>query len=142
MAHPPERRKAVRVQTNAPIEIELELGRNIQIGKEYLNDISLDGLSFRFNFDIEAGREININIPFDKSSFKIKARVIWSEQKGDGFQIGVRFTDSSDAFKAKIYKQLVQIEAYKYQVLEAEGRDLTFNEAAREWIEKYAKKFS
>jgi hypothetical protein len=142
MSQTTERRKAARFPPNVPIEVELEIGKNISIGKEYLNDISLDGLSFKFNFNIESGKDININIPLDKSVFRIKARVMWSEQVEGGYKIGVRFTDSSDAFKAKIYKQLVQIEAYKYQVLEAEGRDLTFNEAAKEWIEKYAKKFS
>jgi len=137
-----ERRRFTRFPPNIPIEIEIELGKNVLIDKDFLNDISLEGLSFKFTFSIDQGKTININIPLDKSKFRIKAEVKWCEATDGLFNIGVKFLDSTDSFKAKIYKQLRQIEAYKFEVFERDGRELTFNEAAKEWIDKYAKKFS
>lgn len=136
-----ERRRESRYNPDVPIEVEVELGKIIHITKDSLNNISISGLSFYFSFSIDAGRQIRINIPLGRSMFVIKAEVMWCEQKDAGYNIGAKFLEPSDAFKAKIYSQIRLIEEYKRDLLEKEGRDLTFNEAANEWIRLFAWKF-
>ncbi|MFH1368502.1 MAG: PilZ domain-containing protein [Elusimicrobiota bacterium] len=142
MAQAINRRKSARYQPEVPIEIELEIGKNFNISKECLNNISIDGLSFRFDFLIPKGRLININIPMRRTIFAMKGEVVWCEQKSGAYDIGIKFSEASDVFKAKIYSQICRIEDYRQEVFEKEGRQLSFNEAAKEWISKFAGDFS
>ncbi len=50
--------------------------------------------------------------------------------------------ETNDAFLARMQAQCEQIEAYRLDVLRREGRKLTLDQAAREWIERYARDFS
>lgn len=141
MAQGIERRSYARYQPEVPIEIELEMGENILVTKDCLNDISVYGLSFRFNFSIPKGKLLKIHIPLEKARFSIKAEVVWCAPRGGIYDLGVKFIEPADAFKAKIYSQICRIEEYKQKALH-EGRNLTFNEAAREWIRRYAAEFA
>ena len=44
-------------------------------------------------------------------------------------------------FRARMVEQVCHIEQYKHQVLKKEGRKLSGEEAALEWIQKYAPQF-
>jgi hypothetical protein len=57
------------------------------------------------------------------------------------YEIGVAFEDSLDAFRIRMVEQVCQIERYRLSVLGCEGRELTTEEAAREWIARYADQF-
>lgn len=133
-----ERRTNCRYNPDVPVEIELDLGGNFLVSKEALNNISADGMSFKFGFYIESGKRLKLNIPLGRAVFAIKAEVMWCHGVTDDFSIGVRFIEPSDIFKARIFNQICMIERYKVEVFLNEGRDLTFNEAAREWIERFA----
>lgn len=47
-----------------------------------------------------------------------------------------------DAFLARMQAQCEQIEAYRLDVLRRERRELSLDQAAREWIARYAESFS
>ncbi len=111
-----ENRKSYRFNPEIPIQIELELGRNFIIPRDYLNNISPEGISFRFGFSIIPGRKIKINIPLDRSVFAINAEVVWCKPDGQEYNIGVKFKDPSDEFKARIFSQICLIEKYKQEV--------------------------
>lgn len=46
------------------------------------------------------------------------------------------------AFRARMQAQCKKIEQYKDAVFESQGRRLSWDEAALEWIERYAEAFS
>lgn len=48
---------------------------------------------------------------------------------------------TKDAFRARMESQCYQIEMYRQRVLRDTGRDMTPDEAALEWIERYAATF-
>ena len=73
--------------------------------------------------------------------FEAKARVVWTREDEDGHCIGVQFLDADDAFRARRVEQVCSIENYRRQVEAREGRTLTRDEAAQEWITKYAGRF-
>ncbi|MFV8819351.1 hypothetical protein [Haliea sp. E17] len=50
--------------------------------------------------------------------------------------------ERNDMFLARMRAQCEQIEAYRLNVLRREGRKLTLDQAAREWIERYAQDFT
>ena len=53
----------------------------------------------------------------------------------------VQFLDQDDSFRARMVEQVCHIEHYKAEVREKEGRAISGEEAAQEWIRKYAKDF-
>ena len=73
--------------------------------------------------------------------FETKARVVWCSAREGRFELGVAFLDPEDAFRARMVEQVCHIENYKKVVYQAEGRLPTAEEAAMEWIGKYASQF-
>ena len=50
-------------------------------------------------------------------------------------------TATQEDFQARMKAQCHQIERYRLEVLHREGRELSRDEAALEWIERYAESF-
>jgi hypothetical protein len=73
--------------------------------------------------------------------FEAMARVAWCRPDGDAFLVGVEFLDSDDAFQSRMVQQVCSIENYKQDVAAKEGRVLSSQEAAAEWISKFAGRF-
>lgn len=48
----------------------------------------------------------------------------------------------ADSFRARMQAQCEEIEAYRRQVMHRESRTLSPDQAAQEWIARYAKSFS
>ena len=111
--------------------------------KESIANVSLGGLSFHSQQFVEPDRWLLLRIPVDGKSFEMQAQVKWCEPREDdnGFCVGVKFSNRSQAFSARMVEQICHIEHYKNKVKNEEGRILNDDQAAAEWIEKYAETF-
>lgn len=125
----------------ADISIEVELASVVAGQTEYLTDISEGGLSFRSKVDLPRGTVLKIRIPLIRPMFETQGRVVWSSVWGPLFIIGVEFLHQRDVFRARMVEQVCHIEHYKREMRDREGRTLTSEQAAMEWIEKYAADF-
>ena len=67
--------------------------------------------------------------------------VVWCTQIDENYEIGVRFCDTRNAFRIRILEQLCHIENYRQERQKSEGRNLSREEAAQEWISRYAYNF-
>jgi hypothetical protein len=136
-------REFIRHPTDIPIQYEL--GDVVSNTKEYLNDVSHGGLSFRSCVYLEPGSVIHINIPVHNPTFSADGIVIWSrnalEEDDHCFDIGVEFKEKRTEYGLRMIEQVCYIEHYKKEILHNEGRALSGEEAAVEWINKYAEKF-
>jgi hypothetical protein len=103
--------------------------------------VSFGGLAFQSDCELEPGIVVDVRIPFVRPMFETKARVVWCGAHEGGFELGVEFLDPEDAFRARMVEQVCYIENYKKAVYRTEGRLLTAEEAAMEWIRKYASRF-
>ncbi|MEW9897123.1 PilZ domain-containing protein [Chitinivorax sp. PXF-14] len=104
-------------------------------------DVSLGGLAFDSLSRLEPGAVVALRIPFVRPPFETTGRVAWCSPHGAGFKLGVAFLDPDDVFRARMVEQLCYIENYKQHVARTEQRELTSEEAAHEWIDKYAARF-
>lgn len=50
--------------------------------------------------------------------------------------------ETADQFLARMESQCFQIDRYRWRISSTEGRTLSEDEAAREWIERYAADFA
>ena len=133
-------RSYIRHPSDIPIEYQ-EDERDLGVSQERLNDISKSGLSFSSTKKLSPGSVITIRISYVQPNFQARAQVAWCRREGESFVIGVVFTESSDGFRVRMIEQICHIEHYKAEVLATEGRQLDGEQAAREWIHKFADDF-
>ena len=133
-------RQFIRHPSEIPIELWCILNRDVAGNvstKESLCNVSLTGLAFKSNICWEAGTLIGIRIPLIHPIFETSCRVVWCHKNTSYFEIGVEMMDTNDAFKVRMVEQVCQIETYRNK-LKKQGRDLSIEEAATEWINRYA----
>jgi len=124
------------------IPISWKLGDIAVPGTEYLRNISEGGLAFVSQSEIPIGALIEIHIPIQHPEVSIKGHVVWCNPSDEGpFEVGVRFVDASMRFRMRMVEQVCHIEHFKKEIFNSEGRTLTGEEAALEWIRRFAKDF-
>lgn len=129
-------RSYIRHPSTIPLDFHLE--EVVQGGTDYLKNVSQGGLSFYSKIHLDPGATIHLKIPLINPVFEALGQVTWCNQEGNHFEVGVQFLDQDDMFRARMVEQICHIEEYKRKVYEEEGRRLSGEEAAKEWITKYA----
>lgn len=127
---------------DASIPIEVSLSGDSANSKALVN-LSVGGLCCEADQPIAVGTVIDIQIPGSSPLYQSQGVVAWCSKIGHShYEIGVHFQNSEQAFRARMVEQVCQIERYKKLILQTEGRHMSSEEAAREWIDKFAAKFS
>jgi len=134
-----ESRRYIRHPSDIPIEYSVAEDNSVQA--QPLADVGMGGLSFHVDAPVEIGLHLQLCIPSIRPDLKIESIVSWCEQGEQGYQVGIEFLKDQDRFTMRMVEQICHIEAYRHQILEKEGRELTAAEAAREWIGLYAEDF-
>ena len=132
-------REYIRHPSNIPIEYYLENAAAYQ--KEYMNNISLGGLSFKSKTYIETGSRIVIRIPLLKPDFEEEGKVIWINKNKDVYNAGIQFINPINEYRIQVIEMVCNVEFYLQEILNNTGRTLSIEEAASEWIEKHGKEF-
>ena len=93
--------------------------------------------------DVAPGTIVQLQMPLYDKVFKIKAKVIHTakDESTRLFRIGIAFVSYSDAFKVKLIEQIYLIEEYRVLRSLQTGKDITVQEASREWIKRYSERF-
>ncbi len=129
----------IRHPTDVPIDFQL--GGRVNMNREQLTNYSSGGLCFMSEMAIDPGTEINIAIPIMPPRFHATGVVVWCREEQQGFLVGIKFIESETAYAVRMVEQLCYIEQYKQMVKTLENRTISGEEAAMEWIEKYAGEF-
>ncbi len=132
-------REFIRHPTDIPIKYRIRDSKTIGINN--LTNVSVGGLCFRSSVSLKEGMELMLSIPIIKPAFRAKGRVAWCNKTDDGYDVGVNFFDSDTEYRARMVEQICQIEHYRRDVQHREGRIISAEKAAEEWIEKYASEF-
>ena len=132
-------RRFIRHTADVPIEVRAVPGSTAVLQQG--TNISEGGLAFVSDACLDAEGTIEVRIPEVDPPFEAHARVVWCRPEGDRYLVGVQFLDAKDEFKARMVEQVCTIEKYRKDVREQEGRELDAQEAAAEWIQKYAGRF-
>lgn len=132
-------RRFIRHTADVPIEVRSVPGTSA-VAQTGVN-ISEGGLAFHSDACLDAEQTIEVRIPEVDPPFEAHARVVWCRPEDGRYLVGVQFLDATDAFKARMVEQVCTIEKYREEVRETEGRELSSQDAAAEWITKYAGRF-
>ena len=133
-------RKYIRHPSDVPIEFEIsnEPGATRQ---QRLQNVSLGGLSFFTKRKIDIGTMLNIRIPLIQADFKVEGQVVWCYAWDEAWELGVELLDPEQAWQTRMVEQLCHIEHYKREVWMRDGRRISAEEAAEEWIALHAADF-
>jgi hypothetical protein len=147
-------RKYVRHPTCVPVDLAVE-GRSLKIVDSLdeslseitetagtMTNISAGGLVFELLHPIEVGAGLTISMTEVWPGYTARGTVAWCRQVDKGYEAGVQFCEASEAFRARMVAQFCQIEDYRRDMAASEGRLLSSEEAAREWIVQYAEEFA
>lgn len=132
-------RSFIRHPSDVPIDFQL--AELVTEGTDFLKNVSHGGLAFNAKIALVPGTTIRIKIPLIQPIFQAIGKVTWCHPENHEFEIGIQFLDENDNFRARMVEQICHIEQYKQEALEKEGRHITGEQAAIEWIEKYATEF-
>jgi c-di-GMP-binding flagellar brake protein YcgR len=132
----------LRVYVRHPSEfpVELRVPDDPEPRRECMRDLSMGGLCCRSSSAFREGERVRIRIPVGNPGFEAEGRVAWCRPHEDVYLIGIEFVAESEALRARIVEQVCHIERY-HQKLRAEGRSLSVEEAAIEWVTRYAATF-
>ncbi|CAN5691845.1 hypothetical protein BH23GEM10_BH23GEM10_09130 [soil metagenome] len=132
-------RRFIRHTLDVPLEVQRD-GVGPTITQQGVN-VSSGGLAFLYDACPVNGDIVRIRIPTVEPPFEARARVVWCRPEDGRFLVGVEFQDSADAFRVRMVEQVCAVEQYREKVLKEEGRRLSSQEAAAEWIGRYAGRF-
>jgi len=138
-------RQYMRHPADIPIVLEKNRERPtltvVQESDPRIQNISSGGVCCITSCPYPVGEKVKVIIGLVKSDFQAVAEVMWCQSLTIGYEIGLCFLSLEDAYAARMVEQICHIEHYKREVYINEGRLLSSEEAAQEWIEKYAMEF-
>ena len=106
-------------------------------------NISRDGLLFSAAKSVNPDAVIEVQLPFRDKMFTVKAQVVHCTPVPDSqyYNIGICFKNFNDAFKVKLIEQLYLISEYRDLREIQLGREISLQEASKDWIKRYSKRF-
>ncbi len=135
-------RQYIRHPSEMPIQYQLNNDRAKNKRRfQKLHDISSGGLSFHTDHKIEPGNILHIEIEVRPPPFSADGVVVWCQKENDGYQVGLQFESSDVEFSLRMIEQLCYIEQYRNEIMQKEGRYLSSEKAAAEWISQFAANF-
>lgn len=105
-----------------------------------LHNVSLGGLAFKSPRGIPNGKEVRISFPVLDPIHSLTGVVVWNKKSGEAFEIGLEFKDPDGLYRLRMIEQICLIERYREEQ-QNEGRSLSSEDAAKEWIGLYARDF-
>ena len=136
-------RKFIRHPVDVPIQVTPDWveDEHDETLDQTITNVSLGGLAFVSPKPLQVLDRVQVCIPFLERDNTLVGNVVWCDRSGNGYEIGIEFEKSRDVFRLRMIEQICHIEHYRKEVLLQEGRELTTQEAASEWIAKYASDF-
>lgn len=131
-------RTYIRHPTTIPFQLSPSAHDVAQVSAR---NLSAGGLSFITDENVKVGTKVEFWIPLVQPEYQGTGVVVWShEHRPRGFEVGVRFTSDDEFFRARMVEQVCCIEDYRQRIA-LKGRHLNTEDAALEWIVKYAADF-
>jgi hypothetical protein len=99
------------------------------------------GICFEHPHRLAPGTMLDLTFAVCHQRFRFQARVCWIRYRGPGYEVGIAFRGAAERYRARMVEQICHIEAYREAVARHEGRALSGDVAAAEWISRYAASF-
>ena len=129
--------KFVAHPNDIPLHIE---ETNYICPQESLKVDGFGGISYLSEKPYTKGQSIQLKLIEIDPDFCVIGRIHQCKEEDNAFRIFIEFPTREDCYCVRMVEQLSHIEHYRRQA-KLQGRRLSFNEAAAEWIQKFAASF-
>lgn len=99
------------------------------------------GIRVRVAKAITPGSVVALGIHLQQPPFIASGEVCCCDELADGYEVAIQFHCPETAYAVRMIEQVCHIEQYRQRVAESEGRDLSEELAAQEWIARHAAAF-
>lgn len=155
-----ERRRFIRHQLCFPLNYEVidegasakasksaskkTAGKRPKVERSTSINISMGGILFAAKHPVNPGTVIMIKMPFQDKIFNVKANVAHCDKNLETklYNIGATFQSPGSAYKVKLVEQLCLISEFRDLKSIELGKEISLEEASREWIKRYSDRFS
>jgi hypothetical protein len=136
-------RKYIRHPVDMPIRVRAESADDLDddSSDQTITNLGLGGLALLSPHPLEVLERVRVIIPVLNRDNQLSGNVAWCEKTDRGYEIGIEFERSRDAYRLRMIEQICHIEHYRKEVERLEGRQLSPQQAAEEWIASYAEDF-
>jgi len=134
-------RQYIRHPSEMPIQYQQHDTGMHKATRDNMQNISSGGLAFHSEQPLEPGVLIDIKIEVRPSPFTAEGRVVWCRRQRKGFLIGLQFDDADIEYALRMVEQVCHIEQYRREILRKQGRQISSEQAAKEWISQFAADF-
>ena len=130
--------------TGIPIQIKLDYASDYlkETDDDTITNVSLGGMSFIADDRFDLNQTIRVRFPILNDKTSLGCKVIWCEKTKRGYEVGLEFDDADEVQRLKMIDQISDIEKFRRRKEAIEGHPVDSEQAAREWIQKYAGDFS
>jgi hypothetical protein len=90
---------------------------------------------------LASGLQVSIRADGLLNAPSITGQILWCHACHDHYELHIRFSSDEHAQRMRMFEQVCHIHHYRQSVQEHQGRTLSDDEAALEWIAKYAALF-
>ena len=137
-------RKHIRHITGIPIEVSqgtvpVSL---VESEDDTITNVSLGGLSFIATDRLDISEHIKVRVPVLREDTELGGKVVWCEKTHRGYEVGLEFDDPGEIDRLKVIEHICHIENYRKEIESREGRKISCEQAAREWVSRFAGDFS
>lgn len=127
-------RHFIRHPAHIPITLQDSSSEPCKDCPSTTEDLSEGGLCCITKEYVAPGTLISLTINVTEPPFKTTGEVVWSRPHPEGHIIGIGFRGDETLFAVRMVEQICHIEQFRQDVLRKEGRTLSTEEAAAEWI--------
>jgi len=121
-----------------PLEITLIEDQPFPVSTE--EKLGFVGITCLASQHYECGRSVRVTLEEIDPNFCVTGRIVWCDREVGEYRVAIEFPIKDECYCVRMVEQLSQIEHYRRQA-KTQGRRLNYNEAAAEWIQKFAASF-
>jgi len=124
--------------------MKLQLASDSPTLHSQTGDLSEGGLHFFWIRSLAKGTPLQIALPVLNRVFKLTGEVVYSirDTITGLFRTGVAFRDPSNTFRVKLAEEILRIQKFQEELSRKQKEEISVEEAARKWIQKYSKEFA
>jgi Tfp pilus assembly protein PilZ len=124
-----------------PVDIPIHVTADSLEDDEQVTNVSIGGLCIACSHPFQMGEKVNICISLSQPDFNACGIVTWCRPNRGSYLVGISFEEEDVAFAVRMVEQICHIEDYRLKKQKEEGIELSPEQAAVEWISKYASDF-
>ena len=120
----------------------LDFNHSYQVEDDSITNVSLGGLCFIASDRLELNESIQVRFPALNQEHSLDGKVVWCHKTVKGYEVGLEFDDPDEVERLRTIDHICQIESFRQEQEKSAGRKLSSEQAALEWVSRYAGEFS